>query len=202
MNDTKNETVRFNMKPNPFLYALEFTRRTLLAVTIVGLFTGIPFFMPGIYSGRAVLLLLIAYAFLGLLLFLVAFVTACHLVFVVTDKRAIVRFSFWGMTTDGLSIAIETVKHIEIKSYGATYGSVYLNSPIRRARNEATRASILTERSNSIWSIWRSMSTWPRLLGFYGFKGFYEFANIISEQRNSVPNVKGTMMPVPRFLKR
>jgi hypothetical protein len=120
--------------------------------------------------------------------------------FIATDKRAIVRFSFWGMTTDGLSIAIETVEHIEINSYGATYGSVYLNSPIRHARNEATRASIPIERSNSIWSIWRSMTTWPRLLGFYGFKGFDEFADIISEQRNSVPNIKGTMMPVPRFL--
>ncbi|TWC00216.1 hypothetical protein FBZ93_1058 [Bradyrhizobium macuxiense] len=44
------------------------------------------------------------------------------------------------------------------------------------------------------------MTTWPRLLGFYGFKGFNEFADIISEQRNSVSDVKGTMMPVPSFL--
>jgi hypothetical protein len=107
------------------------------------------------------------------------------------------------MTTDGLSIAIETVKRIEITSYGATYGSVYLtceepspreNSrgsepddpqprPIRRARNEATSASIPNKRFDSIW---RSMNIWRRLLGFYGFKGFDEFANIISEQQNSV----------------
>jgi hypothetical protein len=120
----------------------------------------------------------------------------------VTDKKAIVRFSFSAMTTDDLSIAIETVEHIETSSYGATYGSVYLNSPIGHARNEATGASILIERSHSIWSIWRLMTTWPRLFGFYGFKGFYEFANIISEQRNAVPNIKDTILPVPRFLRR
>jgi hypothetical protein len=206
MNDTENETVRFSMKPNPFFYALEFTLQALFAGTTGALiisffpFMGFPFMWPGLYSERGVVLLLVTYALLGLSLFIVAYVASCYLMLVATDKRASVRFSFWGMTTDRLSIAIETVEHIEIKFYGATYGSVYLSSPIRHARNEATRASILIERSNSIWSIWRSMTTWPRLFGFYGFKGFVEFANIISEQRNSVPNVKGNMMPVPRFL--
>ncbi len=209
MNDTKNETVRFSMKPSPFLYALEFTRYTLIAGTAVALFIGIPFIWPGLYSERGVVLLLMTYALLGLPLFIVAYVAACHLMFVVTDKRAIVRSSFWRTTTDGLSIAIESVKHIAITSYGATYGSVYLtydktspreNSkdsepdypqpwPIRRARNETTRASVPIKRTNSIWA---SMNNpWPRLLGFYGFKGFDEFANIISEQQNSVPNVRG-----------
>jgi hypothetical protein len=112
------------------------------------------------------------------------------------------------MTTDELSIAIETVNSIEINSHGSTYGSVYLSydktsprenskdgesdypqpGPIRRARNGATRASIPIKRTNSIWG---SISTWPRWHGFYGFKGFDEFANIISEQQNSVPNVRG-----------
>jgi hypothetical protein len=92
-------------------------------------------------------------------------------------------------------------------SYDATYGSIYLHydktsprenskvsesdypqpSPVQHARDEATRASVPIRRSNSIW---RSMSTLPRLLGFYGFEGFDEFANIISEQQNSVPNLK------------
>jgi hypothetical protein len=205
MNDTENETVRFRRKPNPFFYALEFTLHALFAGTTRALaislfpFMGFPFIWPGLYTERSIVLLLVTYALLGLTLFIVAFLSSCYLMFIATDQRAIVRFSFWGMTIDGLSIAIETVEHIEIKSYGATYGSVYLNSPIRHARNEASMASIPLERGNSIWSIWRSMTTWPRLLGFYGFKGFYEFANIISEQRNSVPDVKEAMMPVPRF---
>jgi hypothetical protein len=37
---------------------------------------------------------------------------------------------------------------------------------------------------------------WPRLLGFYGFKGFDEFANIISEQQKLGSEFqKGAMMP-------
>lgn len=217
MNATENETVRFSVKPNPFLYALEFTRHTLLAVTAVLLWTGIPIW-PGIYFGRTgALLLLTAYALLGLLLFIVAYVAACHLMFVVTNKRAIVRSSFWGKTRDRRSIAIESVKHIAITSYGARYGSVYLTydktapreistadesdypqpGSIRRARDEEARASAPIERTNSIW---HSMTTWPRLLGFYGFKGFDEFANIISEQKNSIRNVKGDQDANPQLL--
>jgi hypothetical protein len=205
MNDTENETVRFSMKPNPVFYALEFTRHALLMGTVVGISICIPLIWPGIYSERGVVLLLMTYALLGLPLFIVAFVAACHLMFVVTDKRAIVRFSFWRMTMDGLSIAIESVRHIAINSCGATYGSVYLTyektSPcenpkdsepddprpgsIRRAHHEATRASVPIKRTNSIWV---SMNNpWPRLLGFYGFKGFDEFANIISDMSNKNP---------------
>jgi hypothetical protein len=123
---------------------------------------------------------------------------------VVTDKRAIVRSSFGQTTTDGLSIAIESVKRIEITSYGATYGNVYLTydetSPRENSKDSEPdnpqprpirRAFVPIERAASIWVF---INTWPRLLGFYGFKSFDEFANIISEQQNSVPNVKGAMM--------
>jgi hypothetical protein len=210
MNDTKNETVRFNMKPNPFLYALEFTRHILLQVTIIAVCAGIPF-IPFIFlsSVKGALLLLMTYALLGLPLFIVAYVAACNLTFVLTDNRAIVRYSFRGTTTDGLSIAIESVKQIAITSFGATYGSVFLSydktsprkdskdserdypqpRPILRVRNEAIRASIPIKRATA-FSVEMS-GPWPRLLGFYGFKGFEEFANIISEQQNSVLNVTG-----------
>lgn len=119
MNDTNDETVRFSVKPNPFLYALEVTRHTLLAGTAGALsiiffpFMGLPFMWPGLYSERVVVVLLITYALLGLALLIVAFVTACCLTFVVTDKRAIVRFSSSAMISDDLSIAIESVEHIE-----------------------------------------------------------------------------------------
>lgn len=206
MNDTENETVRFSMKPNPFFYALEVTIYALLVWTAVVLSTGVPILWPESYSEKGVTLLLTTYALLGPILFVAVVVTACQLVFVVTDKRAIVRFSFCGLTTDALSIAIESVTRIETNSYGAKYGSVYLkydkkspleNSkdsepddpqprPIQRARDGATRASIPIKRNNSIWgsnSIWSSMNFWRHLLGFYGFKGFDEFANLISGQR-------------------
>ena len=202
MNDIKNETVRFSMKPNPFLYALEFTRYVLVVGTVVELFIGIPIFWPGIHSARAVVLLLTAYVLLSLALFIVAFVTARHLIFVVTDKWVIVRSSFWRTTTDRLSVAIVTVTGIEITSYGTTYGSVYLSfdktsshenskrrepyfpqpGPIRRTRNEVTRASIPIKRANSI--VVAMNHFWPCLHGFYAFKGFDEFANIISGQQS------------------
>src|SRR5689334_16433764 len=98
MNDAENETVRFRVKPNAFLYAIEFTRHSLLAGTAVGLFVNIPFMWPGLYSARGIVLILIAYVLLGLVLFAVSFGTARHLMFVITDTRAIVRSSF-GRTT-------------------------------------------------------------------------------------------------------
>lgn len=62
MSDNENEMVRFRMKPNPFFYALEFTRHTLLVAAAVGLFIGV----PAICSWKAVVVLLIAYGILGL----------------------------------------------------------------------------------------------------------------------------------------
>ena len=208
MNETKRETVRFSMKPNPFFYALDLTWHMLLFVTATG----------GIILVFSPVILLTVYVPLGLAVFIVAFVTARRLMFVVTDKRAIVRRSSGETTTDVLSISIETVKHIAVTSFGATYGSVYLSydktsprenskdsepddpqpwlirrsryrrpRPIRRTRHEATGTSVPIKRTNSIWAAMND----PCLLGFYGFKGFDEFANIISEQQNSVPNVKG-----------
>jgi hypothetical protein len=213
MNDTENETVRFSMKPNPVFYALEFTRHVLLVWT---LFVVIPSLGSVIYVKASLIGvgLLITYVLVSLALFIVAVVTACHLMFVVTDERAIVRVSFGRMTTDKVSIAIEAVQRIEITSFGAAYGSVYLSydktlhrkeskgsepgylqpRTTRRVHNELTGAPAPIERISSIWgpvNFSGPMNMWPRLFGFYGFKGFDEFVNIISEQQSSVPNVRG-----------
>lgn len=183
MNGTENDTVRFSMKPNPFFYALEVTWHMLFFCTALG----------GVLLVFSPVLLLAAYVPLGLAVFIAAFVTARHLMFVVTDKRAIVRRSSGETTTDVLSISIETVKGIEITSYGATYGSVYLTYNETSSRENSKdsardpqprpirRASVPIERAASIWIL---LSKWPSWLGFYGFKGFDEFANIISEQQN------------------
>jgi hypothetical protein len=96
-------------------------------------------------------------------------------------------------TTDRISIKIEVIKRIEMNSYSATYGSVYLES------NEASSGKILRNGENAkqrpsqyifdepvpikrTVSIWCSMPFVPGLCGFYGFKRFDEFANIVSEQ--------------------
>lgn len=193
------------MKPSPFLYALEFTLHALFAGTtralVISFFPlmGLPFIWPGLYSEMAAAVLLVAYALLGLSLFAVSWVVARNLRFVATDKNVIVRFSFWGMTADALSVAIEAVERIEIRVYGTAYGSVYLNSPIQLAHGGVTRGCApLVQRSNASW---RSMNSWRRLFGFYGFKGFDEFANIIAGQRKSFSNASG-LMPVPDFLVR
>jgi len=210
MNDTQNETIKFSMKPNPFLYALEVTWPNLLASTAI---SGFPLlFLPFFSKGQAIVLLTV-YVVLGLIFFIIGFATACCLTFLVTDKRAIIRSSFGQTTKDVLSIAIESVGLIEIKFYGATHGSVYLTydkpspcensedsefddpqrGPMRRARNDAGRIPIPIKMTNSIWSNWITNSTWPSReswFGFYAFKDFGEFAKIISEQQDSVSKVK------------
>src|SRR5271156_1231676 len=75
--NVKNETVRFSMKPNPFLYALEVTRDALLGLTIFGLASGIPLILSVINSERPLLtivvVLLITYVVLGLAIFIIGF---------------------------------------------------------------------------------------------------------------------------------
>ena len=179
----QEEIVLFTEKPKAFLYALEVTWHMLFFVTALG----------GILLVFSPVLLLTAYVLLGLTVFVVAFGTARHLMFVVTDKRAIVRRSSGKTTTDELSIAIETVKRVEITSYGAAYGSVYLTheEPSPRENSKGSkpgdpqlrpirRAFVPIERAASIWIL---LSKWPSWLGFYGFKGFDEFANILREQQ-------------------
>jgi hypothetical protein len=110
------------------------------------------------------------------------------------------------MTTDKVSIAIEAVQRIEMTSFGAAYGCVYLSydktlhrkeskgsepgylqpGATRRVHNGFTGAPVPIERSSSIWgpvNLSGPMNMWPRLFGFYGFKGFDEFANIVREQQ-------------------
>jgi hypothetical protein len=132
--------------------------------------------------------------------FAVAVSKACFLTIIATNQRVIVRFSGWGMaTTDGISIAIEAIKRIETNSYGATYGSVYFESnkasPGKTSRNSEHAFSkqrappyisnaprdVAVPIKRTV-SIWRSMPFAPGLFGFWGFKRFDEFANIVSEQ--------------------
>jgi hypothetical protein len=205
MNDTENETVRFSVKPNPVLYALEFTRYALIMSTLL---VGIPLLGSVIYVKAAVIVggLVIGYVLVSPVLFIVAIFTARHLMFIVTDRRAIVRVSSGRMTTNMVSIAIEAVQRIQITSFGATYGSVYLSydetldrresegsepgylqpGATRRVRNELTGAPAPIERVSSIWGPVNFSGPFkmrPLLFGFYGFKGFDEFANILSEQQ-------------------
>jgi hypothetical protein len=166
-----DEIVLFAEKPNAFRYAVEVTRYPLIIASVIML-GGIPLLPPSEGSrSQACIVLLIAYLLLGLVLFMVAFVVARCLTFVVTNGKAIVRFSFWRRTIDGRSITVEAVELIEIISQSATYGSVYLKSDkalpwgnskgseldylqpgaTRRVPNELTEAPGPIERPASFW---------------------------------------------------
>lgn len=183
-----DEIILFTEKPNALLYALEVTRHNLLFWSIAG---AAPLVVTLIYTEGSLLsagnLTLVTYGVIGVFLLIVAFGTARCLTFVVTSKRAIVRVSLWRATIDGLSIAIDTVKRIEINSYSATYGNVYLiadrtaaSETFKTSQPELTESTAVVKRTASLLG---SIRNWPRLLGFYGFKGADQFTNIIIEQQ-------------------
>jgi hypothetical protein len=197
-----DEVILFEEKPNVFLYALEVTRIGFLIGAVL-LFAGVlVIYCKGLQVSvvSLVLLELIGYVLSIFCFFLAGVFKAHFFTIIATDRRAIVRFSGWGMaTTDGVSIAIEAITRIETNSYGTTYGSVYLESDEASRRKslrnsehtfseQPTPPNISDEPSEVVdpikrtVSIWRSMPFVPRLYGFYGFKRFDEFARIVSER--------------------
>jgi hypothetical protein len=198
----EDEVILFEEHPNVFLYALEATRIGFL-VTAVAMFAGLlVVYFEGLHVSvvSAAILAFGLYVLGNFCLFLATVFKACFLTIIATNQRAVVRFSFWGMaTTDGISIAIKAIKRIETNSYGSTYGSVYLES-------NKTSLGKISRNSEHVFSehrapqyistvphdvavpikrtvaIWRSMPFVVGTYGFYGFKRFDEFANIVSEQ--------------------
>jgi hypothetical protein len=192
-----DEMILFEAKPNAFLYALEATRFGF--VMLAFLFAYVPL---GYFKGWPIkfttLMALFSYCVCNIVLFLGTAFIACQLVFVVTNRRAVVRFSFWGKTIDRVSVAIKAVNRIETNSYDATCGSVYLKSlktlTPENSEDGERESRLSTTPQTSKWpnavpikrtgSIWRSMPlSSPPLYGFYGFKRFDAFASLISEQQ-------------------
>ncbi len=197
-----DEVILFEERPNVFLYALEVTRIGYLLAPLALLASLSAIYFKGMHVSmvRVALLELFLYVLGNLCFFAVAVSKACFLTIIATNRRAIVRFSGWGMaTTDGVSIEIEAITRIETNSYGATYGSVYLESnkasPGRASINSdhafskqpappdisTTLGDVVVPIKRTV-SIWRSMPFAPGLFGFWGFKRFDEFARIVSEQ--------------------
>jgi hypothetical protein len=200
--EVDDEVILFEEKPNVILYALEASRIGFL-IAAVAVFVGIlVIYFKRLHVSVVHLaeLELFGYILGNLCFFFAAVSKACFLTIIATNRRAIVRFSGWGMaTTDGISIAIEAIRRIETNSYGATYGSVYLESDEEPHRedsrsgehvfSEQLAPQYISDKTGDVAipikrtiSIWRSMPFGYRLYGFYGFKRFDEFANIVSEQ--------------------
>jgi hypothetical protein len=191
-----------------FLYALEASRYyfvVMLAlsfalVPVVHFKTGLPI------GGFMLLLVLTVYGTLSSILFVVVVFAARCVEFIITNKRVIVRVSLMRRIKDNISIPIESIKSIEVRSYNARYGSVYFKcdeaSPLDDlescdgSRLQTSDHSLLPSfdpavdrrrhlaspvvRSDRV-SIWLSMPSSPPLSGFYGFREFDTFAKLVAE---------------------
>jgi len=201
MSDQEIENVRLRVKPNAFLYALEATRSYFVALLGVTAFSMVTVYLR-FQLPTSILLLLgfIAIATSFLFLFCSVLAIACCAEFLVTNNRAVVRFRWMGRVDDKISVALSSVKSIEVRSYNSTYGSVYLKSDAKdrgggaRQNFRWTRAksNIPTEPTQTL-VIWNKASIWlavpsssPPFSGFYGFRGYDAFARAIIDSQDFV----------------
>ena len=193
MIDPANETIELNVKPNPFLYALEATRFFWfvvvfpLAVALLFSFRGLPLYLS-LEVGLTTYFVAFFVLFTGTLL------KACATAFIVTNKRVLLRTSILR-SVDWINIPIQEIQTLETRSYNARYGSVFISSDAggRSATQSALadnpgvqgRANLVVKPSGL--SIWLSVPfTVPFLRGFYGFRRFDTFANLILELQSSL----------------
>jgi hypothetical protein len=180
--DVTEEIIKIRTKPNAFLYASEALRLffvsalaiTLVLLPVAHLRTGLPI------AGLMLRIALTVYCTFACFFFVFVFFLACCTEFIVTDKRVIVRRTLIGRMCDKISIPIESIVTVELRSYSAYYGSVYFiwDQAVRTRRI----ANLVVKRG---WAAaWLSMpSTSPALSGFYGFRDFDGFAKLILEQQ-------------------
>jgi len=203
-----DEAIKFRIKPNVFLYALEASRFYLVVTFGIALaMMPVAYLRTGLPIGGLMLRIVFSiYGLMSIILLAFAALFALCAEFIVTNKRAIVRLTLAGVY-DNVSIPLESIRTIEIRSYSTRYGSVYFNCDdassldglesndesqlqisddlggepfsaiVRRSRHVA---SLIVKPSRAL--AWLSMpSTSPALSGFYGFRQFGTFANLILE---------------------
>jgi hypothetical protein len=196
------ETIRLTVKPNAFLYTVEATRSYLLIMlAMVALLVPYVHFRTGLQIGLATQIALIVCGVLAPIFFIVVMIGAHCMAFLITDKKVIARMSIMGRIDDKISIPIKSIENIEVRSYNALYGSVYLKcykeSRDRGSRSDTSDGShpaslhrpVIQPRPLAIVrpgraSIWLSMP-WssPPLAGFYGFGHFEAFVSLIIERQ-------------------
>ena len=206
MNDEFDEVIKFRAKPNVFLYAFE-ASRFYLVLTLAIAFAVMPlaYFKTGLPIGGLMLRVVFSvYAVMAVIFFILVVLLALCVEFIVTNKRAIVRVALVRVS-DNVSIPLETIRTIEVRSYGARYGSVYfdrgeallpngfrsddgLGSPASNhlrsasfgpAIGPARRVANLIVKPGKAWLSMPSSS--PALSGFYGFRQFDTFVNLVVE---------------------
>jgi hypothetical protein len=176
---SEDEVVLSQAKPNPILYSLEASRATILAMLGLSAFL-IPLLM--FTKGSPLLFLLKLVAVLDLIAFSIFFLAvaliARGLTFVLTNKAILVRTSRLQ-----LGVPVEEIKSVEIRSYGAEYGSVYLERYSGPSEMIAGKSIELGKQSGSIWLAVPSSK--PQLFGFLGFKSFDNFGRMIVDLHNA-----------------
>jgi hypothetical protein len=197
------ETIKLKVKPNAFLYALEASRLPLLMMlALLAPLFAFALLKTGVPIGLATRMTLIVYG-IGCVMFLAGVMIAARcMVFMITNKRVIVRTSVLGKISDKISISIGSIESIEVRCYDARHGSVYLNctktlpdhvsrsdipddtrpvslhGPVKQPRPLAS-PKVRSGRA-SIW-----FSTPSSLAGFYGFRDFDTFATLIVGLRSA-----------------
>lgn len=175
-----SDTILFEVKPNPFLYALEASRALIVALFALSVFLVAALM---IIKGGPLLFLLKVVSLLDFIFvsvfFLAVLLIACSLSFVLTDRNVVVRAA-----RARLCVPLDEIKSVSVRSYGAEYGSVYLERYRDALEKVSCKSVNLRPQSGSIWlSMPRSR---PQLMGFLGFRDFSKFASMIVDLRNAV----------------
>jgi hypothetical protein len=193
------ETIRLKVKPNAFLYALEASRFPLLIMfAMLALLFAFALLKTGVPTGLATRIALIVYGLSCLMLLAGVMIAARCTVFMITNRRVIMRTSVMGKVSDKISISIGSIESVEVRCYDTRHGSVYLNccktlpdqvlrsdisgdtrpvsllGAVKQPRPLASPA--VRSGRDSIW-----FSTPSSLAGFYGFRHFDLFATLIVE---------------------
>jgi hypothetical protein len=177
-----DEIIKFQEKPNAFLYALEATRICIPFLLCFGVVQVLLLhFAKGVSVAFLAKLTLLVVCMMFPIFFLVVMLIAFCLVFIVTSKSVIVRISPFVGESRQMSIPIEDVESIEVRKYGPRYGSVYL---VRYKDLYEALSWRLVDVKRAQASIWFSLPWgWPPLTGFYGFRNYDAFARLIIDLR-------------------
>jgi hypothetical protein len=203
LDDMIEEVVRLRVKPNVFLYAFEASQFYLVVMLAMSLvLMPVIHFKTGMPIGGLMLRIVLTIYGVILSIFFVAVVFVAHCMeFIVTNKKVIVRVSLMRRMQDNISIPIESIKSIEVRSYTAHYGSVYFEcdetsplddlQPYDGSQSNYSRPAPVDDRplrliNPVVWSGWgprrRTMtSSSSPLSGFYGFRHFDTFAKLVAE---------------------
>jgi hypothetical protein len=205
----EDEVVLFKAKPNPFLYTLEALRGpTLVLLSMTIALIPITHFKTTLAIAVVAPIVLITFSLLYLIALFLFPIGIFGVVFIVTDKRVLIRQTLFGSKIDLLSTSIKCIVGVEVRSYGARYGSVHFKllkslgycgvskgetseqsrlALVRDSIGEASHVAEITTRLG--WSAaWFSMPSLSQkdVIGFYGFKRCDAFAEAVVRQQQAL----------------